>query len=95
LLRQEVGYRVDMLSNEAQLPDICSCCNAFAHLLVYSVVCPLPFQTARGSGLFLAAAKHLHCQGILHGIVGDDSRGFVHGNRVDMSIELTLCYFFF
>jgi hypothetical protein len=30
----------------------------------------------------------------LHCILGDDSHGFVHGIRVGMSIELTLCYSF-
>jgi hypothetical protein len=81
-------------SDEAQLPDKCSCCKAFAHLLVHSVVCPLPFQTSRIRGHFLAKAKRLHCQGILHGILGDDPHGFVHGIRVDMFIELMLCFFF-
>jgi hypothetical protein len=41
---------------------------------------------------FLAKAKCLHCQGILCGILGDDSHGFVHGIRVAMSTELMLCY---
>ncbi|PNF20867.1 hypothetical protein B7P43_G11729 [Cryptotermes secundus] len=63
----------------------------FALLLLHSVVCPLSCHTSRSSGYFLAKAKPLHCQGFLCGNLGDDSYGFAHGIRVDMSIELTLC----
>jgi hypothetical protein len=52
---------------------ICSCCKVFSHLLLYSVVCPLPFHTSGSSSHFLTKAKCFHWQGMLHGILGDDT----------------------
>jgi hypothetical protein len=69
-----------------------SCCKAFPHLLLYSVVCPLPFHTSRSSVYFLTKAIRFHCQRMLHDILGDDSHGFVHGIQLAMSVELMLCY---
>jgi hypothetical protein len=54
------------------------------------VVCPLPFYTSQTGAHVLTKAKWFHGQGMLHGILGDDSDGFVHGIAVPMSIELTL-----
>jgi hypothetical protein len=54
-------------------------------LLLWSVVCCLQFCAS-----IMTKAKHFHCQGMLHGIHGGGSHGFVHGIKVTMSTELTL-----
>jgi hypothetical protein len=57
------------------------------HLLVHSAVSPLPFYTY---GRHTHVLFHINV--MLHGILGDNSHGFVHGIRGAMSVELTPYY---
>jgi hypothetical protein len=67
-------------SSEAELPDTCAAvCKVFACLLLHSVVCPLECHTSGSSIHLLTTAKRFYRQGMLHGILGGDSHGFVHG----------------
>jgi hypothetical protein len=58
---------------------ICSCCKVFPCMLLHSVVFPLECHTSGSNSHFLTKAVCIYCQGMLHGILGDDSHGFVHG----------------
>jgi hypothetical protein len=56
------------------------------YLLLHSAVCPLPFYTSGRNAHILTNVKRFHGQRMLHGILGDDSHGFVHGFGVAVSV---------
>jgi hypothetical protein len=93
-LHQEAGNHAYMPSNEAHLPDLCAPFARRSHTCFYTVWCAHYYVThPEVMANFLTKAKLFHCQGMLHGVLGDVLHGFVHGIRVGMSIELMLCSF--
>jgi hypothetical protein len=52
---------------------------------------PISIYTNGRHAHVLTKAELFHIQGMLHGILGGNCRGFVRGIRVPMSVELT-CY---
>jgi hypothetical protein len=73
------GEDVGGLSSEQPLGDnLCA-------LLIYFLI-----LSSRSSAHVLTKGMYFHGQGMLHGILGDNSRGFVQGTGLPMSVEPTV-----